>query len=897
MSNIEEDDGPLGVEDWFRSDDIEYISIVMQEHKAVKVVSSLGRLGVVQFTDMNPGLTVFERRYVKEVNRISEIENKLNFLGSHFEKKGILPYKRPTVNDLLNRMELKGNDESGRTKHKGDDINILEQLVDQYEADLTELNNFEKNLRKEYNKKVELRCILSEARHYGTDNANSMTADARSSGDGESYSGEPDSMRFQFLAGVCKKGSRKVFERQIFWSTRGNCLTRFYDIEDELLDEDGSPCKKEVFIIFYQSKLIHDKIKKIADAFSANMYNIPDLSDVVAIDDASKAVFADIQEREKVLERNRQDIVVLLSEVAKFYEMWKMVCIREKAIYHTMNHFSSDVAGVLHAEGWVRCTKKMEVIKLVNEAHQENSGTSTNSTGSLSIGDSARISGVAQVSDVVPERWPTKNPPTFFKTNKFTQVFQTIVDTYGTARYQEANPAVLTTISFPFSFGVMFGDIGHGGLLFLFAAWVLWNEKWLMTFKGKDEMFDMVFGGRYMLILMGFFATYAGFMYNDFFAMGLGIWPTHWSEMENPPDGTSDMGFYPNQNIPVYPFGVDPTWHRAKNDLVYFNSVKMKMAVIFGVFQMTIGLIHRAQNAIYFGKKTSTPLWRNLDFIFEAVPMITFMMSLFGYMCFMIIYKWSLRWVWEYCGEDSQVKPPEGVVDYDKCDRINCCKPPMLITTLVNIALKVGDVPDDQNLYAGQGGVQTILILVAVICVPILLIPKPYFLIRAMKKHDTGPVIHHGEDHDLLEEGGQVSLIMNNNETNAAHDDDEHHNVSDIIIHQIIETIEFCLGCISNTASYLRLWALSLAHSQLSSVFLERALLSFVVTSGVGGIFATFIGYAVFAAITFAVLLLMDNLECFLHALRLSWVEYQSKFFAGDGLPFKPLHFKNLMDE
>merc|ERR1712130_951975 len=119
------------------------------------------------------------------------------------------------------------------------------------------------------------------------------------------------------------------------------------------------------------------------------------------------------------------------------------------------------------------------------------------------------------------------------------------------------------------------------------------------------------------------------------------------------------------------------------------------------------------------------------------------------------------------------------------------------------------------------------------------------------------------------------------------------HGFGEIVIHQAIETIEFVLGMVSNTASYLRLWALSLAHSELATVFWEKAMLTTLNMNW----FAAYIGFGVFAGVTFGVLLMMDVLECFLHALRLHWVEFQNKFFFADGIRFNPYSFKQIIKD
>jgi V-type H+-transporting ATPase subunit a len=153
-------------------------------------------------------------------------------------------------------------------------------------------------------------------------------------------------------------------------------------------------------------------------------------------------------------------------------------------------------------------------------------------------------------------------PPTFNKITDFTYVFQTIVDTYGIPTYQEANPTPVSIVTFPFMFGLMFGDMGHGSILAAFGIFLTLGYGPL-----QKTAFSSLLPYRYFLLLMGLCSTYCGFMYNEFFAMPTEIFGSCY-ELDkkvqwHKADDLSVKGawFFKRKDFScTYPFGVDPVW-------------------------------------------------------------------------------------------------------------------------------------------------------------------------------------------------------------------------------------------------------------------------------------------------------------------------------------------------
>ncbi|XP_057205938.1 T cell immune regulator 1, ATPase H+ transporting V0 subunit a3b isoform X3 [Triplophysa rosa] len=457
----------------------------------------------------------------------------------------------------------------------------------------------------------------------------------------------------------------------------------------------------------------------------------------------------------------------------------------------------------------------------------------------------------------------TTSPPTLFPTNAFTAGFQNIVDAYGVASYREVNPAVYTIITFPFLFAVMFGDVGHGLLMTLAALWMVLEEKDLKLRNNTNEIWHMMFGGRYLILLMGLFSIYTGAIYNECFSRGLATFSSGWHVLPNAEfyNWTEDT-FKSNQYLSLdpnitgvftgpYPFGIDPIWGLASNHLTFLNSYKMKMSVIIGVIHMTFGVCLSLFNYIHF---------RDISSVFLVlIPELCFMLCLFGYLVFMVIYKWVVY----------------GPMTSDSA--------PSILIHFIDMFLFTEN-EDNKPLYEGQMTVQKVLVIVAVLSVPVLLLGKPIQEYVAYRKKKTQLT---GDRRPLLPENGSINAHQGDMETG----EEEEFDASNVFMHQAIHTIEYCLGCISNTASYLRLWALSLAHAQLSEVlWLMVMRISFKQFSYVGSVIMVGI-FAAFAVLTVSILLVMEGLSAFLHALRLHWVEFQNKFYSGSGYKLSPFAF------
>ncbi|XP_051496510.1 V-type proton ATPase 116 kDa subunit a 1 isoform X6 [Apus apus] len=830
----------------FRSEEMTLAQLFLQSEAAYCCVSELGELGKVQFRDLNPDVNVFQRKFVNEVRRCEEMDRKLRFVEKEIKKANI---------------PITDTGENPEVPFPRDMID-LEANFEKIENELKEINTNQEALKRNFLELTELKFILRKTQQFFDEMADPDLLEESSSLLEPSEMGRGAPLRLGFVAGVINRERIPTFERLLWRVCRGNVFLRQAEIENPLEDPvTGDYVHKSVFIIFFQGDQLKNRVKKICEGFRASLYPCPETPQERK--EMASGVNTRIDDLQMVLNQTEDHRQRVLQAAAKSIRVWFIKVRKMKAIYHTLNLCNIDVTQkCLIAEVWCPVAD-LDSIQFALRRGTEHSGST--------------------VPSILNRMQTNQTPPTYNKTNKFTSGFQNIVDAYGIGTYREINPAPYTIITFPFLFAVMFGDFGHGILMTLIAVWMVLRESRILSQKSDNEMFNMVFNGRYIILLMGLFSTYTGLIYNDCFSKSLNLFGSSWSvrPMFYPRGNWTDEVVATTPLLQLdpalagvfggpYPFGIDPIWNIATNKLAFLNSFKMKMSVILGIIHMLFGVTLSLLNHIYFKK----PLNIYLGFI----PEMIFMSSLFGYLVILIFYKWTA-----YDAHTSK-------------------EAPSLLIHFINMFLFSYSDTSIKMLYKGQQGFQCFLVVVALLCVPWMLVAKPlvlrhqYLRRKHLGTHNFGGIrVGNGpteEDAEII----QHDQLSTHSEEGEEPTEDEVFDFGDTVVYQAIHTIEYCLGCISNTASYLRLWALSLAHAQLSEVLWTMVIHVGLSVRSLGGAFGLFFVFAAFATLTVAILLVMEGLSAFLHALRLHWIEFQNKFYTGTGFKFLPFSFDTIRE-
>lgn len=433
-------------------------------------------------------------------------------------------------------------------------------------------------------------------------------------------------IRFNYICGVLRNDDLIKFQKLLFRMSRGNSYLKVLSIPIEKdkdgkvinspTEDNGTPIQRSLIFLAYSTSgavntdVITNKYIRLADTFGVRWYTLPvdqQASDdeinelnteIINILEVKKTTQAEIDELLKELSSKRGDSPCMLID-----EM-RLKILRERCIYENFDRMRLKDR-IFYARLWIPEEDEVKIRRLIADF----SKAFGFNPPELELKDWAALK---------------KTPPTHYRTNEFTKPYLNIVETYGVPRYQEMNPAPFSIATFPYQFGVMFGDIGHGGLLFALTSVLVYMADEL---RRKKLVPKAVLEIRYLFWFMGFMAFYCGFTYNEFFAIPLKLF-TSCYDMESP-----ELERHHTEGGCVYPMGLDPAWYMAKNEVSFFNSFKMKLSIIIGVAHMMMGIFIRGANNIYFRQP--------IDFIFEFIPMVVFMSCTFGYMCVCIFIKWS----------------------------------------------------------------------------------------------------------------------------------------------------------------------------------------------------------------------------------------------------------------
>ncbi|EGR30943.1 v-type ATPase 116kda subunit family protein, putative [Ichthyophthirius multifiliis] len=401
----------------FRSESVGYYNLFIPSEQTWNIMNELGNQSSIHFVDLNSEIALTQRKFTKYLKRCEQIQYKIIKIKNEMEKFNIKIVKSQNFEQLqqcFNTM-IKQSNQDGKTYIEKIDLQEHQQVLEKGKQILGE-RFFQ---------------INSKQGKY-----------------------------VSFIMGAIFKEELLRFKKLIFRVSKGNLWNDFRDFDDDVVFHNQKKGKKCVFALIVpglQQDIVFQKIKKICDMYGIFQHNFPD--DNYEYQNLLKNNQFQIIEQRKIIALTINQIKKFLEQLSDFklnnlkisyIEILHQYIIKEKYLYENMNMLQVLETYYL-AKCWISFKDEDQIIECLKQLQRENPNIP-----------------IATLEQIQNEK---RTHPTKIRQFEFMKPFQLIVNTYGIPRYKEINPALFAFITFPFLFGVMFGDIGHGLLLFLFGIY------------------------------------------------------------------------------------------------------------------------------------------------------------------------------------------------------------------------------------------------------------------------------------------------------------------------------------------------------------------------------------------------------------------------------------------
>ena len=247
----------MSAKDLWRSKDMSSCKLTASVDTLRVLLGNLIKTELVQFMDENEQVPLFQRNYAKDMAKISEVEQKLQFLRAAIENSKFKIHHQMSSNEMASITEID---------------NYLERNLQEYKQLSSELQQHEKSQNIVYAKSLAYKymdkCYFGDVvlPHLEMEGMDVENPDQRNL-----YTETIEDNMLNVFLFLCPRKITSQIQRTLYRITYSNVMFNPYSLDEEV---DEVPV--DLVAVYVNGKYLAEKCKRVVSSYSLSIYEIPE---------------------------------------------------------------------------------------------------------------------------------------------------------------------------------------------------------------------------------------------------------------------------------------------------------------------------------------------------------------------------------------------------------------------------------------------------------------------------------------------------------------------------------------------------------------------------------------------------------------------------------------------